>query len=269
MLYRDIDWNRMWQEGRRKKSWKKKKSDDWNQRAASFAKRNINSGYVDSFLNLMQPQEDWSVLDVGCGPGTLALPLAERVKSVTAIDFSHAMLQELRSRSDQKRLPNIHTMEASWDDDWQKLSISRYDVTLSSRSLSVQDLQAALVKLDTYATQKVFIADKVGSGPFDPDLFSALGRPFEEGPDYIITVNLLYQMGIHPKIDYIELEQEKVFSSREEAIESTIWMVENVTPVEEKKLETYIDDRLSQIGEQQWLFRRRTPIKWAFISWDK
>jgi hypothetical protein len=217
----------------------------------------------------MQPQEDWTVLDVGCGPGTLALPLAERVHSVTALDFSSAMLQELRFRSDQKHLSNIQTIEASWDDDWHELSIPRHHVALSSRSLAVEDLQSALLKLDSYATQKVFIADKVGSGPFDPDLFAALGRPFEEGPDYIITVNLLYQMGIHPKIEYIELEQEKVFSSREEALESIMWMIDNVTPAEEKRLEPYIDDRISQTTDKQWLFRRKTPVKWAFISWEK
>ena len=269
MLYRDIDWNKMWQEARRKKSWKKKKSGDWDQRAASFAKRNINSDYVDSFLELMKPHADWTVLDVGCGPGTLALPMAKMVKSVTALDFSSAMLQELRSRVEQERVPNIQTIEASWEDDWHSLGIARHDVAVSSRSLSVEDLQAALVKLDAYATQKVFITDKVGSGPFDPDLFAALGRSFEEGPDYIITVNLLYHLGIHPKIDYIELEHKKIFSTREEAIESICWMVEDVTPAEEKKLAAYIDDRLSHTGENQWLFRRRTPVKWAFISWEK
>ncbi|MBC8317335.1 MAG: class I SAM-dependent methyltransferase [Desulfobulbaceae bacterium] len=269
MQYSDINWNLIWQESRRKKSWKKKKSTDWDRRAASFAKRNINSGYVDSFLDLMQPQKHWSVLDVGCGPGTLALPLAERVKSVTAVDFSKAMLVELQSRTAQEGIANIQPVEASWTDDWDMLSIPRHDVAISSRSLAVQDLQAALLKLNNYATKKVFIADKVGSGPFDPELFSSLGRPFDSGPDYIVTVNLLYQMGIHAKIDYIELEQSKVFVSRDEAVEASRWMLEDLTAEEEKKLESYVDARLCRVDDNQWLFQRRTPVKWAFISWDK
>jgi hypothetical protein len=68
MQYSDIDWNMVWQECRRKKSWKKKKSTDWDRRAASFAKRNINSGYVDSFLGLMQPQKHCWMLAVGPEP---------------------------------------------------------------------------------------------------------------------------------------------------------------------------------------------------------
>ena len=269
MQYSDIDWNSIWQANRRKKSWKKKKSSDWDKRASSFAQRNVNSGYVDSFLSLMQPQKDWSVLDVGCGPGTLALPLATRVKSITAIDFSQAMLSELQTRANQQGLTNIYPVKASWTDDWQRLSLKRHDVTISSRSLSVQDLQAALQKLNDYASRKVFIADKVGAGPFDPDLFEALGRPFDGGPDYIITVNLLYQMGIHPRVDYIELEQSKVFGCREDAIEAAQWMLDSLTAEEEKKLEGYIDERLCEIEDGKWLFKRRTPVKWAFISWDK
>ncbi|MCK5195795.1 MAG: class I SAM-dependent methyltransferase [Desulfobulbaceae bacterium] len=269
MQYSDIDWNSVWQESRRKKSWKKKQSSDWDKRASSFAQRNINSGYVDSFLALMQPQKDWSVLDIGCGPGTLALPLASRVKSVTAIDFSQAMLLELQSRAEQQGLANIYPLQASWTDDWHSLSVNRHDVAISSRSLSVQDLQAALKKLNDYASRKVFIADKVGAGPFDPDLFEALGRPFDGGPDYIITVNLLYQMGIHPKIDYIELEQSKIFPSRKEAIESIRWMLDSLTAEEEKRLAGYVDERLCETEEGLWLFQRRTPVKWAFISWDK
>jgi SAM-dependent methyltransferase len=209
------------------------------------------------------------LLDVGCGPGTLALPLAERVAHVTAVDFSPAMLSELQSRAGQKGIANIQPVEASWTDDWDMLSIPCHDVAISSRSLAVQDLQAALLKLNKYAKKKVFIADKVGSGPFDPDLFVSLGRPFDSGPDYIITVNLLYQMGIHAKIDYIELEQSKVFASREEAVDASRWMLEGLTLDEEQKLEAYVDERLCRTEDGHWLFRRRTPVKWAFISWDK
>lgn len=76
-------------------------------------------------------------------------------------------------------------------------------------------------------------------------------------------------MGIHPKIDYIELEQSKVFASRKEAIEAARWMLDSLTAGEEEKLEAYVDERLCETKEGLWLFQRRTPVKWAFISWDK
>lgn len=269
MQYADIDWNSLWQQTRRQKSWKKKTKTDWDKRAASFAKRNSDSVYADRFIELMKPQPHWRVLDIGCGPGTIALPLASKVQSITAIDFSRAMLDELEKRQDQKKISNISALQACWTDDWEKLTIPAHEVTISSRSLSVFDLKAALIKMDSWATEKIFIADRVGSGPFDPDLFAALNRPFDPGPDYIFTVNLLYQMGIHPSIDYIEFDKVKSFSSREHAINSCRWMLDDLTSEEEKNLAVYVDERLEQTDGELYLLHRRLPIKWAFISWEK
>ncbi|MFH1215383.1 MAG: methyltransferase domain-containing protein [Pseudomonadota bacterium] len=265
----DIDWNRMWQEARLRKSWKKKDNESWDKRAAGFAKRNIDSDYADKFLRLMQPEADWSVLDVGCGPGTLALPLAHLVKSVTAIDFSAAMLDELENRATGKRISNIKTIQASWTDDWSELAIPVHDVTVSSRSLSVFDLKEALEKLDRWALKKVFIVDRVGCGPFDPDIFAAIGRNFDPGPDYIFTVNLLHRMGIHPTIDYIVLDPRKTFTDKEDALRSCRWMLDDLTADEEKLLDLHVGERLQLDDTGAWSLKRKTPIKWAVISWEK
>jgi len=269
MNFKDIDWNRLWQEARLRKSWKKKGEKDWDNRAAGFAKRNIDSSYADRFLQLVQPEPHWRVLDIGCGPGTLALPLAAKVKSVTAIDFSPAMLHELEKRAAQQGITNIATIQASWTDDWRKLGIPVHEVVISSRSLSVADLKSALEKMNTWATEKVFIADRVGGGPFDPDLFAAVGRPFDPGPDYIFTVNLLYQMGIHPKIDYIELDRTKTFATRDDAIESCRWMFDDLSLADEVRLAAYVDERLERNEAGTYNLRRSTRVKWALLSWEK
>ncbi len=39
-----------------------------------------------------------------------------------------------------------------------------------------------LRKMQRYARQTVFITDRVGSGPFDPALFAAVGRKLQLGP---------------------------------------------------------------------------------------
>ena len=269
MHYNDIDWNELWQEARRQKSWGKKNRQAWDSRAAGFARRNIDSEYAELFLQLLRPAPHWRVLDIGCGPGTLALPLAARVKSVTAIDFSAAMLHELEERAAQQGITNIVPIQASWTDDWQQLAIPAHEVVISSRSLSVFDLRRALEKMNSWATEKVFIADRVGSGPFDPDLFAAVGRPFDPGPDFIFTVNLLYQLGIHPKIDYIELERTKTYASRDEALESCRWMFDDLSPAEEERLAAYVDGRLVHDEAGRVTLRRRARVKWALLSWDK
>lgn len=265
----DIDWNAMWQEARQRKSWKKKNSADWDRRAAGFARRNIDSDYAAAFLSLLRPEPDWRILDVGCGPGTLALPLARRVREVTALDFSAAMLEELGNRAAAENIGSIRMVQGSWTDDWQALAIPPHEVVISSRSLSVSDLGAALEKLDRWATIRVVVADRVGSGPFDPELFAAVGRPFDPGPDYIYTVNLLYRMGIHPTINYIAMNPIRLFSDRNQALASCRWMIDDLSADEEKKLSHYLDERLEPDPAGMWRLTRSTPVKWAVISWEK
>lgn len=46
-------------------------------------------------------------VDVGCGVGRLALPLAKRSMSVTAVDISPSMLAEAARNRDERGLPNL------------------------------------------------------------------------------------------------------------------------------------------------------------------
>ena len=269
MRYQDIDWDTMWQESRAHKSWQKKKSSDWDRRAAGFAERNLDSPFVAQFMAHLQTEPDWTVLDVGSGPGTLAIPLAKQGRQVTALDYSAAMLAELDKQAKAAGLDNITTVQASWTDDWQALGIARHEVAIASRSLSVDDLKGALRKLNAWASRAVYVVDRVGAGPFDPDLFAAIGRNFEPGPDYIFTLNILYTLGIHAQVDFISLDNRRTYGSREEALQSYRWMVDDLTALEEERLAVYVDARLSQIADGSWQLARQTPPRWALIWWKK
>ena len=262
-----LDWNLLWKQAKSRKTWKSKKASDWNNKADSFAKRTATSLYIDRFLDLLAPRPEWSVLDVGCGPGTLALPLATRVRRVTGLDFSERMLEILAEKAADRKTNNVTVHHCAWEDDWQAHNIGRHDVAIASRSLAVSDLKTALVKLTTHARCLVAVTDRVGAGPFDPDAFTAIGRPLSTGPDYIYTVNLLYQMGYLPKIDYIELEQEVCYPDEQEALEGYLWMFRDLEPDERKKLKNYLRSITTLNRDGSVTIHRRRPPIWAFISW--
>ena len=161
------------------------------------------------------------------------------------------------------------TQSPNWSDDWQTLSIARHEVAIASRSLSVDDLKGALRKLNAWASKAVYVVDRVGAGPFDPDLFTAIGRDFEPGPDYIFTLNILYTLGIQARVDFISLDSRRTYTSREEALQSYRWMVDDLTPEEEERLAAYVDARLSQTADGSWQLARQTPPHWAVIWWQK
>jgi SAM-dependent methyltransferase len=261
-----IDWNRLWLESRSERTWQGKTPEDWNQRAGGFARRNASSQYATEFLRRLDLRPEMTVLDMGCGPGTLAIPLAGRVKQVTAVDFSTAMLDRLAERAAGAGITNIEIINGSWEDDWSSLGIGGYDLVIASRSLSVDDLQGALVKLNNCAREQVVIGDRVGNGPFDPALFQAVGREFVPGPDYIYTVNILYQLGIHARVDFIEIPEPKTFESREAAIDSCAWMLHRMTAGEQEALARYFDEVLKRNADRTWSMKGQISPKWAFIS---
>lgn len=261
------DWNQLWYQAKKNKSWKTKKAPDWDEKAASFAERTSASIYTEKFLKLLNPQPSWSVLDVGCGPGTIALPLSKKVNELSCLDFSKNMLAILEGKIEGKKIKNIKTYHASWEDDWQKLKIASHDIAISSRSLAVDDLKKALQKLSSHARKLVVITDRVRHGPMDPDAFAAIGRRLESGPDFVYTLNILFDMGFLPTLNYITLEKELHYAGHEEALSSYTWMFKDIDENEKKLLREYINS-ISKVNEGGIItITRPQPPIWAFITW--
>ncbi|HIP82729.1 MAG TPA: class I SAM-dependent methyltransferase [Desulfocapsa sulfexigens] len=269
ITYEDLDWHKLWQNARAKKSWTAKGSADWDKKAASFAKRNSDSPFVDLVLDRIPLDSASTVLDVGSGPGTLALPLGSKVKSVTAIDYSKGMLEVLNNRAREQNTSNIRTVLGSWEDDWDALQIKKHDICIACRSLSVNNLQKALAKLNDYAKRSVFVVDRISPTPFDNGAFTAINRPFRSGPDYIYTINTLYSMDIHPNVEIISLKKTVSFSSTEEALDSCRWMFNDLTTEEERKLKEYIQSNSTTGNKGELIVNQQYPSRWALISWNK
>jgi len=56
----------------------------------------------------------WSVLDIGAGPGTLALPLSRRARQVTAVEPSLAMVKRLERHIAEEGISNIRILPKRW-----------------------------------------------------------------------------------------------------------------------------------------------------------
>ncbi len=210
-----------------------------------------------------------SVLDVGCGPGTLALPIAKKVRALTALDYSRGMLTSLETSARKQNIGNITTRCCAWEDNWEEHQIGLHDIAIASRSMNIEDLAAGINKLDAHAAKQVIIVDRIAPTPFDPDVFEAVGREFNSGPDYIYTLNILYSLGIHPAIAHIELASELTFNNFDEAMETYRWMFRDLSAKEEKRLEQFLRSRIIEKSDAHLLIKRRFPQRWALISWNK
>ena len=264
---RKINWNLVCREARKQRSHPNGNSSYWDSRAQGFAKNSSRSDYADKFLRMINVRPHWTILDVGSAAGTLAIPLAERVKSITALDISNNMLQLLRERCAKLGISTIHTVSGAWEDDWNALGIEKHDVAISSRSLITDDYESALTKLHHSARKRVYLSTIVGDGPHDRRIFEALGRILQPGPDYIYIYNLLYQMGIHANVNFINCLERNTYESLDEALTTIGLKLGDLTPTEEKVLQSHLEKYLVR-HDGKWEMSYRRQVKWAVLWWD-
>lgn len=242
--------------------------DFWDGRAQEFSEYAASTGYPEAFIRILQPSKSWTVLDMGCGGGTITIPLAKKVKSITAVDFSKRMLEIVDQRCRRGSITNVRTIQGRWEDDWDRLKIGVHDVAVASRSLINVDVRSSIAKLNGVAKRAVYISTIVGSGPFDKQLFESTGRKFNMGPDYITYYNLLYEMGIMASVAFIPEPHRNQWGSYEEAFEDQRWMFHGMTEEEEDKVRAYLKRNLMSVkGRLQLPYSRH--CHWAVMYWTK
>ncbi len=246
----------------------------WDRRARDFRGGEEESPYVAGFVARLRIRPGESVLDVGCGAGALALPLARAGHEVVALDFSAGMLDVLRRRAAADGLRNVRTIHAGWDDDWRAAGVTAADVAIASRSLDVRDLRAALQKLDAFARRRVCIT-LPADGLFYPQLLAhqALGRPYSHRGDQGTALHVLRQMGIEAEAGYLEHASASRYESREAALESLRRMLAPADEREEGALERYVAEHLVETtgadGRRVWKQEPEISVRWVFLAWEK
>lgn len=159
-----------------------------------------------------------TVLDVGAGTGRFAIPLAERVDHVTAVDPSRAMLDTLRRGAEERGLRNLEAVRSLWAD----AETAEADVVFSSFVMTlVPDGVAFVRKMEASARRHVFLYLGAYSGDavLDPMWRYFHDEPRAPGPTYLDALALLEEEGIAPDVKVVELKNRTRFATIEQAVE--------------------------------------------------
>ncbi len=126
------------------------------------------------------------ILDIGCGTGAFALPLALRGASVTALDISENMLQRLTAEAQRLDIDGVKTIRASWKEiDPRAAGFSgRFDLVLSALSIGV-GTKNDILKMEACSKQWcVCVASgKIRRGALWEQILRAFRAPLNPRPD--------------------------------------------------------------------------------------
>ena len=220
-----INWNELWKLMRLSSPLRKTLEEDAGIRGDKYAKQ-CNESIMQSKsrertekqISKMELNPDYTVLDIGSGPGRLAIPIAKRVKSVTAIDPSQGMLAYLQENMKKEDVKNTTYINKRWEDIKLGVDIDPHDVVVASHSLGMLDIQEALAKIDAAAKRYVYLFTFSGKW-LDEGLWKVIyGESHSTWLDYIYLCNILHDMEIYANVEISDSEFELQYDSLDDAV---------------------------------------------------
>ena len=264
----DIDWEYFWGKQLERKKDRKK---DWNKAAPHFHKSNLRDDYKTALLKKLDIlSKNDTVLDIGCGEGTITIPIAKKVKSVTGIDSAENMLRILNEKCDKENIDNINTIlkpieEIRYED------IGNYDAVVASRSLnSIIPIKETLEEINKIANKYVFITL---FGPenwkLEREFQEYIGNDPKDFPAYTYLINILYNMGIYANVERMNIKSYREYDTIEDAMDNGKFRVDLLNDEEIEKLKVYLNKVLKKDPKTKKLYNKQDKADWILIWWKK
>jgi SAM-dependent methyltransferase len=168
----------------------------WDRRAPTFARS--TQARADEFLGVVAPHlgPHKTLIDVGAGTGRHALPLAERLEWVTAVEPSEGMRALIPPRD------NMTVVASTWED----AAVAPADLVICCHVLyGVDDPVPFIAKMERSARERIFIMMREAPlhHPATVIRERMLGDEDPRVPRFSDLFMLLTEMGIAPDVNFI------------------------------------------------------------------
>ena len=262
----EIDWAYFWA---KKLEAKKDRSKDWNKAAPNFGKSAKRDDYHTKLIERIDITKDDTLLDLGCGDGTITIPLAKRAKSVTGVDSTYKMLEILNEKAQKENIGNIKTIE----EDLSKITIDnvgKHDIVVASRSLNgILNIKETIANINEIAENYVYITlFGPNNWKIEKEFYDSINKEYVEFPSHRYFFNILVDMGIYPNVESLNIGREREYESIEEALENGKWRLDTLNDREKEQLYEYLEDILKK-GENGKLSNPNDKADWVLYWWKK
>ncbi|MBC7085296.1 MAG: class I SAM-dependent methyltransferase [Methanomethylovorans sp.] len=276
MEYEKIDWNEIWKKlmiAQQKLDKMGDKNEYWNKKenAELFWKRSQEHSKKTCDILMELPFTSNSrILDIGSGPGRLAIPLAKKVSHLTAVEPAKGMIEILKENIKKESIDNIKCINKRWEEvDVENDLDATYDIVIASFSLGMPDIKEAIKKMEQASSKYIYLYWFAGVTPWEKHSIalwpSLYGTNYIAGPKCDVLYNVLYNMGIYPDMHVFSMEYTNNFVSIDEAIDFYKKRFIIQTNEQERILYKYLKNILVQKNNQlvEYGHSKRVRISWA------
>lgn len=244
-----------------------------NQADFYYRMTRMEEPYTLKQLECFDCSSEDTVLDVCCGPGRIAVPMAMRAKSVTGIDASPKMLELCRKRAEEAGADNIETVLLDWEDKDAVSRLEKHDIVIASRNLAMGDIET----LSSLARKYVVLIIWANYCPGIPQITGALFQgtspedvkvPEFHQPDRQrgnnMFYNKIYDAGYNPNVRILEDGYTATFKDREEAYRELMLLrpqiADDKIPVFRRNADKYLTDNPD--GTVTYLAKTKSVVYW-------
>ncbi len=263
----DIDWAGLWHRQMDNASFRGQGADFWDKWGRTLPNKKEHSGYVEELMSRLRLKAEDSVLDVGSGTGAITIPMAKRVRSVTALDHSPVLLDIVSKNAAAEGLTNIQTLNLDWTKARIGADFQKHDVVVVSRSLPASnDVTKSLKMIDAAARRSCYVTWKARSyDEFEDKLSRMLNILYLPFPEHIVLYNLLHSIGISAEVDIFKTGGFRRYETLEEASLQII----RSQPVEQSQKQKILNLLADHFEYRNGAYYQPKNALWALMHWDK
>ncbi len=251
-LKHHVNWENAWKEMRQERMKKPKVSYDdefFKKSAKDFSERiklnNYEFGRKTTEILDEVIDDNFEVLEIGTGPGTLTIPLAKKVKKITGIEFAERNIKNLKSNLKEQNLSNVEIVNKKWEKIEDNEIKEKFDLVICSHFLwQIKDVDSLLKRMENASKRYCSIIQPCGRDETVKEIFEKISNQsytgqFEPDADYFAYV-ILREWGRLVNVKYFDYTFERNMEEQVRNIASFIGRFYEVDAVLEKRIKNYL-----------------------------
>ena len=257
-LKHHVSWENAWKEMRQERMGKPKVSYDdefFKKSANDFSERIKLNDYefgrktteiLDEVID-----DNFEVLEIGTGPGTLTVPLAKKVKKITGIEFAERNIKNLElnlkenNLSNKKNMANVEIVNKRWEEIEDNEIKGKFDLVVCSHFLwQIKNIDDLLRRMENASRRYCSIIQPCGRDEIVKEIFEKISNQkytgqFEPDADYFAYV-ILREWGRLVSVKYFDYTFERNLEEQVRNVAAFIGRFYEVDTVLEKKIKDYL-----------------------------